>query len=126
MKPRQSYPRDLSDADWAQIAPHLPEAGVGRPRKYTQRELLNAILYLTRTGCSWRYLPHDFPPWQAVYAYFRRCQRAGYWERLNDRLREQVRQTLGRAAEPSVVIIDSQSVKTTEKGACVAWTGASG
>jgi transposase len=126
MKNRRAYPTDVSDAEWAEIALCLPEPRVGRPRKYPQRELLNAVLYLTRTGCSWRYLPHDFPPWQAVSAYFRRCHRLGRWVQINDRLREQVRHRLGREAEPSLIIVDSQSVKTTEKGAFAAWTGANG
>jgi putative transposase len=78
--------------------------------------MLNAILYITRSGCSWRMMPHDLPPWQAVYAYFRKLLREGLWERLNDGLREQVRQQAGREAHPSTLVVDSQSVKTAEKG----------
>lgn len=88
--------------------------------------MLNSLLYLERSGCSWRMLPHDLPPWQAVYAYFRKLERAGVWVVINDRLREDVRRAAGREAEPSTIVIDSQSVKTTEKGAFAAMTAASG
>lgn len=78
--------------------------------------MFNAIAYIARTGCSWRMLPHDLPPWQAVYAYFRKLMDNHFWEKLTDELREQLRVELGRDPHPSVVIIDAQSVKTTEKG----------
>jgi transposase len=122
MSERKAYPSDLSDKEWAQLAPLLPTHRTGRPRKYPERELLNAILYLTRTGCSWRSLPHDLPPWEAVYAYFRKLTDQGLWKRLNDRLREQVRLQAGREAHPSTIVVDSQSVKTTEKGGRAAMT----
>jgi len=85
------------------------------------RQVVNAIFYLLRTGCSWEMLPHDFPPYSTVYYYFRRWQKRGVWQKMNQALRQQVRQQAGKKAEPSVAIVDSQSVKTTEKrGKCTA------
>lgn len=89
---------------------------MGRPLKHAPRELINAIFYVLQTGCSWRALPHDLPPWQTVYTYFRKLQRDGVWERMNAVLREDVRTQAGRQPQPSAAIIDSQSVKTTPKG----------
>lgn len=123
---RQTYPTDLTDKEWAVIEPSLPVAQTGRPRKYPKREMFNAILYITRTGCSWRMLPHDLPPWKAVYAYFRKLQKLGVWQQVNDELRQQVRVAAGRDGHPSTLLADSQSVKTTEKGALVAMMGANG
>jgi putative transposase len=94
----------------------------GPPRKYPEREMVNAIVYLTRNGCSWRNLPHDLPPWQAVYPYFRKLNEQGAWKPINDHLREQVRLQAGRDAHPSTIVVDSQSVKTTEKGGREAMT----
>jgi putative transposase len=114
---RNPYPSDLSDTEWEVVAPLIPPArSGGRPRTVAIREVLNAIFYVPRNGCAWRMLPHDFPKWQTVYTYFRNWRKAGTWERLNSVLRQQVRQAAGREAEPSAAIIDSQSVKTTEKG----------
>jgi len=126
MKQRKRYPSDLSDAAWANIAPLLPDQRTGRPREHTPRELMDAIWYVLRGGISWRALPHDFPAWQTVYSYFRMLKQRGVWERLNDALREQVRQQAGRETEPSLLIADSQSVKTTEKGDHAASTLANG
>ena len=112
----KAYPTDLSEQEWKVLEALLPKQRTGRPRKYSQRQMLNALLYLLRTGCAWRMLPHDLPPWQAVYAYFRKLEREGVWIRLNDRLRELERVRKGREAEPSTLAADSQSVKTTEKG----------
>jgi putative transposase len=89
------------------------------------REVINAILYVARNGVTWRALPHDFPPWRTVYHYFRTWRLDGMWERLHDALREWMRAAAGRAASPSAAIIDSQSVKTTEKGARAATMRAS-
>ena len=116
---RKSYPTDLSDAEWQQIAPLLPErkSSRGRRRVYSYREILNAIFYLLRTGCAWRMLPHDMPPWKIVYHYFRTWRQDGTWERIHDVLRRRLRVALGKGPEPTGAIVDSQSVKTTEKGA---------
>jgi putative transposase len=115
---RASYSSDLTDKQWALIEAHIPAAKAGGcPRKTDPREIVNAIFYILRSGCSWRSLPHDFPKWQLVYGYFRQWEKQGLWLALNDRLREQVRQAAGREAQPSAAIIDSQSVKTTQKGA---------
>ena len=114
---RKPYPTDLTDAQWEILAPLLPEAKPGgRPRSVELREVVNAILYVLRSGCPWRMLPHDLPPWQTSYKYFRNWIRDGTWERLHESLRPQVREAEGRNPEPSAAIIDSQSVKTTEKG----------
>lgn len=126
METRTTYPTDLTDKQWAILEPLLPEQHTGRPRKYSQREMLNAIFYLTRTGCSWRMLPHDLPPWKAVYAYFRKLQQLNLWQKVNDELRSQVRLAAGREPHPSTLVADSQSVKTTEKGGHVVLMAASG
>lgn len=114
---RTTYPSDLTEAQWERVRPLVPpvKAG-GRPASVPRRELLNAILYILRSGCPWRMLPHDFPPWSTVYHYFRRWRLDGTWERIQDALRDQVRHAAGREASPSAAIIDSQTVKTTEKG----------
>jgi len=115
---RQPYSTDLSDAEWSCLEPHLPAPeATGRPRVYPLREILNAIFYVVRSGCSWRLVPHDFPPWRIVYHYFRRFRLDGTWERLHAALRERVRVHLKRDPQPSAAIVDSQSVKTTGVGA---------
>lgn len=114
---RKSYPTDLTDAQWKRIEPLVPPAKPGgRPREHDMRDILDAIFYLTRTGCAWRMLPHDFPPWRTVYEFFARWRDNGTWETMNARLREQVRRKAGRPAEPRIAVIDSQSVKTTDRG----------
>ena len=112
-----SYPSDLTDAEWTILGPLIPPAKPGgRKRSIDIRAVINAILYLLRTGCAWRMLPHDFPTWQTVYTYFRNWRHDGTWQTINDALRRQLRTQEGREAEPSAAILDSQSVKTTEKG----------
>jgi len=114
---RKPYPDDLTDAQWAVLEPLLPKAKPGgRPRTTDVREVVNAILYLTRTGCGWRHLPHEFPPYPTVHDYYRNWRLDGTWERVNARLREQVREAAGREREPEIAVLDSQSVKTTERG----------
>ncbi len=114
---QQGYPTDLTDGEWALLAPHLPPASPrGRPRVHSYRVILNAIFYLVRGGCAWRLLPRDLPPWQTVYHYFRQWRDDGTWAQLNTVLREQLRVRQGRAAQPSAGIVDSQSVKTTGVG----------
>jgi len=115
---RQSYPDDLSDQEWDLVKNIMTKRtnARGRKVKYPKREVLNAIFYLLRSGCSWRLLPHDFPPWQAVYAQFRCWKQNGIFLKVYDCLRRKLRKQLGRNAHASAGIIDSQSVKTTEKG----------
>ena len=116
-KSRQAYPTDLNDTEWKTIAPYLPEEKTtGRPREHTWREILNAIFYITRSGCAWRLMPHDLPPWKTVYHYFRLWRKDGFWEQLNRILREKLREKKGKNRQASAAIIDSQSVKTLENG----------
>ena len=115
MTKRKPYPTDLTDEQWATLKPRLPpEQPRGAPRTVDLREILNALLYLAHTGCQWRFLPHDFPPWQTVYDYFQHWRDDGTWERLNRELRIEVRQAAGKDGEPSAAILDSQSIKSTE------------
>lgn len=112
---RKRYATDLTDAQWQLLQPFLPTAKPGgRPRMTDLREVLNAINYLLRTGCAWRMLPHDLPPWRTVYGYFRAWQQEGIWEALNDVLSQVVRVQAGKKPTPSAAVLDSQSVKTTE------------
>jgi len=111
------YPSDLTDAQWQVIAPHLPAprtGGRGRPRVWPLRRIVEAILYLDRAGCAWRYLPADFPPWQTVYGYFAAWRDNGTLARLHDTLRTRVRTAAGRNAEPTAAVIDSQSVRAAD------------
>jgi putative transposase len=123
----KSYPSDVSDAEWAILEPLLyPARATGRPPSVDRRDVLDAIFYVLRTGCQWRYLPEGFPNWVTVYWYFKRWRDAGTWERVNDALRRRARERAGRGPEPGAGIADSQSAKTTEKGAIAAGTAASG
>jgi len=113
------YPSDLSDAQWELVAPVLRQA-VGRGGRIWRREILNAIFYVHRTGCQWRFLPQNYPKWQTVYSCFWRWQKSGAWDEVLNALRVEVRYAQGRSAHPTAASVDSQSVKSTEKGGLVA------
>jgi putative transposase len=114
---RRPYPTDLSDAEWFCIEPYLPTPKApGRPRVHSLREILNAIFYIVRSGCAWRSLPHEFPPWKTIHHYFRTWRIDGIWEQLHTALRNRLRVRLKRDPQPSAGIVDSQSVKTTGVG----------
>jgi putative transposase len=116
-KSQQNYPTDLNDTQWLKIRPYLPaEAQTGRPREHGWRKILNGIFYILQSGCAWRMLPHDQPPWKTVYHYFRLWRKDGTWEHLNQILREKVRLKAGKKRQPSACILDSQSAKTSEGG----------
>jgi transposase len=115
--PRRAYPTDLTDEQWALVEPWLTErAWTGRPRTLDLREVVNAVLYLLRTGCQWRYLPHEFPHWCSVRYYYDLWLLNGTWERINAALCAADRERVGRDAQPSAGVIDSQTAKTTESG----------
>lgn len=112
---RKKYPTDMSEAEWEIIQPLFPKYR----SLHSKKEIVNAIFYILRAGCAWRLLPHDFPPWQTVYSHFRDWQNLGIWEKINTSLRKLWRKKSARREDPSGAIIDSQSVKTSEKGGYV-------
>lgn len=115
MSTRKAYTTDLSDREWRIIEPLLPgPKRLGRKIEYGRREILNAIFYLNRNGCTWRDLPGDFPPYGIVSHYYHAWRQSGLWQVINDTFRIQLRVTQGRNAQPSATCLDSQSVKTTE------------
>ena len=112
---KRIYPSDLSDGEYRYLKKCLPkQKNFGRPPRHTRREILNGVFYLLRTGCAWRYLPRDYPPWKTVYHYFRVWRKTAWWKQTNKRLRRLVRLKSGRSAQSSVGIIDSQSSKTSD------------
>jgi putative transposase len=114
---RKSYPTNLTDSEWQSLKSHLPTPQKrGRPRIHSFREIMDAIFYVLKSGCQWRLLPCDFPPWETVYHYFRRWSLDGTWERVHHTIRERLRASLGRTPQPSAAIVDSQSAKTSGVG----------
>jgi putative transposase len=106
---RKTYQTDLSDEEWSYIEPHLPAPKApGRPRLHPLREILDAIFYVLRSGCAWRLLPHDFPPWKTIHHYFRTWRIDGTWEKVHAALRKRVRVRMDRDPEPSASVVDSQ------------------
>jgi len=108
-----NYPSNLTDSQWDLIKDHFSTGNYGKSRKYSQRELVNAVFYITKTGCQWHFLPHDFPPYKTVYSFYKRAKDKGIWEKMMRDLVEKSRLKMGRSALPSYSLIDSQSVKTT-------------
>lgn len=117
MPKRPKYSTNLTEAQWELIRRYLPtQAKRGPRRSVCRREVVNALLYLNRTGCQWRMLPNDFPNWSTVYGLFRQWKAAGVWQQMHDALRRKVRKAAGKKANPTAAVIDSQTVKTTETG----------
>lgn len=113
---RKTYPSDLNEVEWQLIEPLLPaKSHIGHPRAVSLRDVVDAIFYVQREGCTWRALPSDFPAWQTVYGYLRLWQKLGLWQQVHDVLRVQLRQAVGKQPQATAGVIDSQSVKTTEK-----------
>ena len=114
---RKPYPSDLTEAEWAILEPLLPgKKPIGATRQVELREIINGLMYVADNGIKWRAMPHDFPAWQTVYGYFQRWHQSGVWEQVNDALNRQVRLDAGRLEQPSLGLMDSQSVEMAQKG----------
>jgi transposase len=124
MESRQAYDSDLTDAEWQYLGPYIPAPKLGGRRpKHSRREIVNGICYAIRSGGAWKLLPHDLPPWRTVYHYFWLWRRQGLWEDIHGAMREMVRQMVGRDRQPSGAILDSQSVRTSDRVALAAMMG---
>lgn len=117
MSDAKAFPARLTDEQWAILQPLVPanKLGEGRPPKYRRRDIVDAIVYVVRQGCTWRALPAEFPHWNTVFWYYKEWQADGTWDKIEDALRRKVRRAAGREAEPSAGILDSQTVKGTEQ-----------
>lgn len=107
------YPSDLTEKQWELIKQHFDKGNYGKGRIHSQQRLVNGVLYVIKTGCQWHFLPRDFPPYKTVYSFYKRAKDKGIWERMMRDLVEKSRIHMGRNAQPSYSLIDSQSVKTT-------------
>ena len=112
-----TYPSDLNDKQWDLIKHHFDTGIYGTVRRHDRRSLVNAVFYIIKTGCQWRFLPLEYPPWKAVYSFYKRAKDKEVWEKMMRDLVEKSRISMGRNPHPSYSIIDSQSVKTTSKAA---------
>ena len=111
----KQYPSDLTDGEWEYLTAVLPKQSKnGRPADHSRRSIVNAIFYLARAGCAWRYLPREYPPWKTVYHYFRKWRVDGVWEQVHERLRRLIRKRENKHPQASLAILDSQTVKTTD------------
>src|ERR1700722_18428286 len=110
-----TYASDLTDAQWDSIKEHFCTGNYGESRKHSQRLLVNGVFYITKTGCQWRFLPKGYPPWKRVYSFYKRAKDKGIWEEMMGDLVKKSRIKMGRKADPSYSLIDSQSVKTTDR-----------
>ena len=108
-----TYPSDLSDDQWAMIKAHFDTRNYGKSLKHSQRQLINGVLYVVKTGCQWHFLPSDFAPYKTVYSFYKRAKDKGIWEKVMKDLVERSRIKMGRTSNPSYSLIDSQSIKTT-------------
>jgi len=113
---KRKYHSDLKDKEWEILSKYLPKQKECPALKYDLKDIMNGIFYLVRSGCSWRMQPNDYPDWQSVYQYFRKLRKLGIWEKINNELVKELRLNSGRNAKVSAGVMDSQSIKTTEKG----------